>query len=320
MKKKFIGWGCSKIYEVNAVDIKKDFIFFVDSSFKKKKYLGLDVYNDFKILKKFKKNLVVIFSVSNSALFEISKILNQLGLKYNKNYIYYSDYMENIFKKRLNKYKINFNKDLVDYSKSYSLISNKAIHSTIYGLYLYLYLINKTTNIEGNIAEVGSYECGTSLAAMHSMIFFKKKKFISIFDTFKGFPSVSSFDKKVGKGHFNIKINFSDLNLPLMMHKNFIKIYKGPVPQTFKRVPKKEKFSVVFHDLDLYVPTKKSLDFFWKRLSSGGYFIIHDYFYEKNGYKGVSKAVDDFINKNSSSNMKIMKFPECLSVVINKKK
>ena len=280
----------------------------------------MKVYNDTKILKKFKKNLVVIFSVSNSALLEISKKLNQLGFEYNKDYIYYSDYLEFIFKEKLKKYKISFNKDLVDYAKSYSLISNKAIHSTIYGLYLYLYLINKTKNIKGNIAEVGSYECGTSLAAMHSMIFFKKKKYISIFDTFEGFPSVSAFDKKVSKGHFNIKINYSDLSLPLMMHKNFIKIYKGPVPQTFKQVPKKEKFSVVFHDLDLYVPTKKSLEFFWKRLSKGGYFIIHDYFYEKNGYKGVSKAVDDFINKNKSSDMKIMKFPECLSVIINKKK
>ena len=36
MKKKIIGWGCSKIYEVMADDIKKDFIFFIDSSFKKK--------------------------------------------------------------------------------------------------------------------------------------------------------------------------------------------------------------------------------------------------------------------------------------------
>ena len=31
MKKKIIGWGCSKIYEVMADDIKKDFIFFIDS-------------------------------------------------------------------------------------------------------------------------------------------------------------------------------------------------------------------------------------------------------------------------------------------------
>ena len=43
-------------------------------------------------------------------------------------------------------------------------------------------------------------------------------------------------------------------------------------------------------------------------------------FYEKNGYKGASKAIDNFINKNKSSDMKIMKFPECLSVVISKKK
>jgi O-methyltransferase len=50
----------------------------------------------------------------------------------------------------------------------------------------------------------------------------------------------------------------------------------------------------VFFDCDLYQPACDTLDFFWSKLSKGGLFLLHDYFYEPGGFSGVKKAVDEF--------------------------
>ena len=313
---KYIAWGCSKILEICYKENNIKFNFIIDKNYKKKFFRNIKVYSNPKILEKQKNFIIVIFAVSNSGLRSISEELNNLGYTYNKNYIFYSDFYEKSFKVRLKKFNLKFDKKLMNLVKSLSLNSIKSIHSNIFGLYFYLLLINKTKNQNGNIAEIGCYEGGSSLAAIQ--VFSNLKKFFYLIDTFEGFPqhSLSEKDKKnVKKGDYKVTKLFSDVAMPLQMIQN-IKLIKAPVPEAFEKIKKNSKFSVVFFDCDLYNPAVDTLNFFWKKLCKNGFIMLHDYYYEKNGYEGVKKAVDLFIKKNN--NLKILKIPHALSVVIKK--
>jgi len=76
---------------------------------------------------------------------------------------------------------------------------------------------------------------------------------------------------------------------------NFVKLYKGWIPDRFDDV-KKNVFSLVNLDLDLYQPIRDSLNFFYPRLSDKGVIIIDDY--GTTDWPGVKKAVDLFIEQN----------------------
>ena len=55
------------------------------------------------------------------------------------------------------------------------------------------------------------------------------------------------------------------------------------------------KYSYVHIDVDLYEPTKESINYFWPKMVYGGVLICDDY----GSYKtiGARKAMDDFLVK-----------------------
>ena len=71
-----------------------------------------------------------------------------------------------------------------------------------------------------------------------------------------------------------------------------IKLLKGDIVKTVKKIKKKQKYSVVFMDCNLYEPHKKALSFSWKYLSKNGQIFLDDYFSLK--YPGARIAVDEF--------------------------
>lgn len=95
-----------------------------------------------------------------------------------------------------------------------------------------------------------------------------------LFDTFEGFPT-----EDLEKGDENDP-RFSDTSVENVLknignHNNII-VKKGYVPDTLNGL-ENEIFSFVLLDLDLYNPTVSSLEFFYPRLTKGGYLIVHDY-------------------------------------------
>ena len=77
----------------------------------------------------------------------------------------------------------------------------------------------------------------------------------------------------------------------------FVKIYKGWIPDRFHEV-EELVFSFVHIDVDLYQPTKDSLEFFWPRLSGGGMIICDDYGISQ--FPGAKRAVDQFLKLNKT--------------------
>jgi O-methyltransferase len=141
-------------------------------------------------------------------------------------------------------------------------------------------------NIEGDFAEVGVYR-GDMSKFIHGLA---PNRPYFLFDTFEGFPA-----KDLEEGVIDSR--FSDTSEQAVL-KNIgdtsnVIVRKGYVPETLVGL-EDHRFSFVLLDLDLYNPTLKSLEFFYQRLSSGGYMVVHDYNSPESNW-ACKRAVDEFM-------------------------
>jgi O-methyltransferase len=148
----------------------------------------------------------------------------------------------------------------------------------------------KKEKVAGAFAEAGVYK-GESAAILHHM---DPTRVFHLFDTFTGFPAPDLIHETGEAATYTSK-NFADTNISAVMKKiegNLnIQIHKGYFPETAAGL-ENEVFALVNLDLDLYVPTKAALEFFYARLVSSGVILVHDY---NPKWEGICKAVDEFL-------------------------
>lgn len=144
--------------------------------------------------------------------------------------------------------------------------------------------------VPGSIAELGVYR--GELASVLNRLFPQRKLYL--FDTFEGFSNAdlsSGEEKKYSKAAPG---DFQDTNVDLvlsrMMFPENVYMRKGYFPETANGL--EDNFALVSLDVDLYKPTKAGLEYFYPRLSAGGYVFVHDY--NNRRYRGVRSAVDEF--------------------------
>ncbi len=73
-------------------------------------------------------------------------------------------------------------------------------------------------------------------------------------------------------------------------------------------------FRLVSLDADLYEPIYNGLKFFYPKLASGGYILIHDF--NSDGYKGVREAVSKFCKEENIGYVPIS--DKCGTVILSK--
>jgi O-methyltransferase len=156
-------------------------------------------------------------------------------------------------------------------------------------------------NIVGSVAELGVYKGG--FARIINKAFPDRKLYL--FDTFEGFDS-RDVKTELKNNFSNGKQDFSDTNVELVLGKmqnreNCI-VKKGFFPETAVGI--NDNFSFVSIDADLYDPIYNGLHFFYERLNSGGYIMLHDY--NNKEYNGAKVALRKF-----SAEKKISYFPIC---------
>jgi len=78
----------------------------------------------------------------------------------------------------------------------------------------------------------------------------------------------------------------------------FVEIYNGWIPKKFFHI-KDKKFQFVHLDVDLYEPTRDSLNFFFPKLAEGGIIVCDDYNFST--FPGAKKAWDDFFKDKKES-------------------
>jgi O-methyltransferase len=144
--------------------------------------------------------------------------------------------------------------------------------------------------VPGSIAELGVYQ--GELASVLNRLFPERKLYL--FDTFEGF---SANDLSGGQEKNRSKASagdFQDTNIDLvlsrMAHPEKVLVRKGYFPETTDGL--EDTFAFVSLDVDLYKPTVAGLNYFYPRLSRGGYIFVHDY--NNRRYRGVRSAVDEF--------------------------
>lgn len=165
--------------------------------------------------------------------------------------------------------------------------------------YVLNYLLRNVDLTSGDVCEAG---CWRGLSAYQIASYLKSQKcdtIFHIFDSFEGLSEIESVDiyeydkrdvesirKQFACSLENVQNNLKEFN--------FIKFYKGWIPERFPEV-KYSTFSFVHIDVDLYQPILHSIDFFYPRLSPRGIMVFDDYGCVQ--FPGAKIAIDECLLK-----------------------
>lgn len=150
-------------------------------------------------------------------------------------------------------------------------------------------LLRLVSTVPGDTAEIGAFE-----GAMSWIILDRSKRFRThhIFDSFEGLSLPSTKDgTHWTAGALSCAESIVERNLSLFKGR-FI-TYKGWVPSRFPEV-EKLTFAFVHIDVDLYQPTKDTLEFFYPRLNAGGIIVCDDYGFVS--CPGATSACNEFLS------------------------
>jgi O-methyltransferase len=184
--------------------------------------------------------------------------------------------------------------DFVKLHNDYNLICN--IHNVMdNAMYARIYILRQLAKQQSIINPYLDFaECG--VYAGMTMFFtaeFCDKTFIGI-DSWEGVSEPGEFDTEYFKT-IKLKSELAWAKNNLSRYPNVL-LKKGWIPEVFDEV-EESKYSFVHIDVDLYEPTKKSIEYFWPKIVPGGVLICDDY----GSYKttGARKAVDDYFEKHN---------------------
>lgn len=148
--------------------------------------------------------------------------------------------------------------------------------------------------VDGDLAE-----CGVNVGRGSYLMLAANRgndKHLYGFDSFEGLSKVVEADRPADvqtqawqANELAVSEDFARDNLAAF--KGRVTLLKGWIPDRFVDIADK-KFSFVHVDVDLYDPTKASIEFFWPRLSAGGLIVCDDYGSRK--CPGARRAMDEF--------------------------
>ena len=146
----------------------------------------------------------------------------------------------------------------------------------------------RTERIAGALAEVGVWRGETS-AFLHRVA---PERRLYLFDTFKGF---SDKDLPAGTADSRFRDTSAEAVRRRVGPSQNVVLVPGHVPGTLERVAG-ERFAMVLLDLDLYEPTRASLEFFYPLLEPGAYLVMHDYNNSESDW-ACKRAFDAFLER-----------------------
>jgi O-methyltransferase len=147
-----------------------------------------------------------------------------------------------------------------------------------------------TASVPGDTAECGAFRGLTSYVICEELRGTDKRH--HVFDSFSGISSPGSLDGTywqqgdLAADEAEIRRNLADFD--------FVDYHAGWIPDRFPDVADR-RFSLVHIDVDLYEPTRDSLEFFWPRMSPNGVILMDDYGYAT--CPGARKAAQDLASR-----------------------
>lgn len=146
--------------------------------------------------------------------------------------------------------------------------------------------------VQGSVAEAGVYR--GDFAKYINALFPDRKLYL--FDSFEGFDRetvVNEFDniEQTDLWIESLKDTSENIVMDKLEFKSNVVIKKGFFPQSAADVD--DIFAFVNLDMDIYLPTYEGLNFFWDKLSNGGYIFVHDFKH----WDGIAEAVLKFCHE-----------------------
>lgn len=142
--------------------------------------------------------------------------------------------------------------------------------------------------VPGDLAECGTYQGASALLlagrldGLHPLL--------HLFDSFEGLPEPAAVDGEywsVG----DLRATEALVRDRLSSFGDGVVFHRGWIPDRFEEVADRT-FSFVHIDVDLYEPTRVSLEFFYPRMASGGVIVFDDYGFVT--CPGARVAIDEF--------------------------
>lgn len=184
--------------------------------------------------------------------------------------------------------------------------------------YILQMAIQSVSDGEGQVAECGcwrglsSYQIATYLESWSSPKF-------HIFDSFEGLSSFKAEDEGAhgvpSSNRLSVREQFAcslEAVRSNLQKFDFIEYHPGWIPERFSDVSK-EAFAFVHIDVDMYQPTRDSLQFFFPRLVPGGLIVFDDYGFA--GFPGARKAVDEYLGGVAGSEYRFLSTPSGSAVL-----
>lgn len=145
--------------------------------------------------------------------------------------------------------------------------------------------------LPGDLAECGCY-VGTSAFFMAQV---STHGGVYLFDSFQGLSDPDATDKSIATDVLpwspgDLSTSEAVLRNNLSHYGDSLVVLPGWIPERFSEVADRQ-FRVVHIDVDLYQPTRDSLEFFYPRLVKGGVIVMDDY-----GFKtcpGATRAAEE---------------------------
>lgn len=147
-------------------------------------------------------------------------------------------------------------------------------------------LLRLTAGVAGDTAEVGAYTGAMSWLMLRANA---GRRQHHVFDSFEGLSEPKPHDgDHWSAGALSCAEDVVHKNLADF--KGHFRTYKGWVPERFNEV-EDCRFCFVHIDVDLYEPTRASIDFFYPRMTPGGLIVCDDYNFTS--CPGATQAIDD---------------------------
>ena len=139
-------------------------------------------------------------------------------------------------------------------------------------------------DIEGDTAECGVFQGHSS-----RLICKRLNRTHHLFDSFEGLSEPGQLD-----GDYWRKGSLSTPEEPVKAALNGydFRVHKGWIPDRFNEVEDR-RFAFVHIDVDIYQPTKDSIEFFYPRLNRGAVLLCDDY--GQGTCPGATRAIDEFM-------------------------
>lgn len=216
---------------------------------------------------------------------------------------------------------MNF-KDSFDYENNFYLT---APVNRISKFVTHLDLFRKISKLRGEVVECGVFK-GISLMRwikFRSLLENPFSRKIIAFDTFGDFPKAvlpedrlirEKFIKEAGSKSIT-KREFKKYLEKLNLQQN-IDLIKGDIVKTAKSYIKNQpglRIALLHIDVDLFEPTKISLEIFFPRLVKGGVLILDDY----GAFPGANKAIEEYF-KNEKYVIEQFNYSNAVSFIIKK--